>query len=684
MVQQENSSEFSADGSNRQEENNCVVQQQTNTQDPTLPTNSSAPTTAGNLSPTLPPHSSAPTAAGSLSPTLSPHSSVPSVAGSLSDHTNYSMEQHTLPPISSAPTAVGNLSHTLPPHSSAPTAAGSLSQHTNSNMEQPTLPSLSSAPTAAGSLSQPTNHNMDQPTLPPLSSAPTAAGSLSQPTNHNMDQPTLPPLSSAPTAAGSLSQPTNHNMDQPTLPPLSSAPTAAGSLSQPTNHNMDQPTLPPLSSAPTAAGSLSQPTNHNMDQPTLPPLSSAPTAAGSLIHHTNYNMEQPTIPLLSSAPTAAGSLSQPTTYSMEQPPLRPHSSAPSLYQPWMPTDIFSFDLTLNQTNSQETPSRSLQSSAFSVPQHSPRPFTAERTEDNNSTGVPKSLLKLRLQNLPDIEDDNALNTPDARSGTAFDFDRDASFAEIMSSPNIADRKVSSSWDRKLDAVNKKLAALQRQVQDQNDKLNYIIQMLVGHKQQQQPSSMQSARQPVDFASSSQATRSSTLSAYEELDDVDVPTSLQTPVGWSDLVTSQLSTSVRPSLQPVSSLTQQLPFTQTPLSAYECDNFSDIPLPYRLTVDELTKIKANSQQRISNFAQNLTRRLFPELFGPDCLRRKFNYRGDAGKSELDQQRKTYMQRYILYFHPEINDVKSWQKRVITPVNELLRRPVGTRSNENTEV
>ena len=402
---------------------------------------------------------------------------------------------------------------------------------------------------------------------------------------------------------------------------------------------MEQPTLPPHSPASSTASSFSQRDNFSMVHPTLPPHSSASSAASQ---QENYSMVQSSLPPHSSESPTDRSNCQIVTQDCKLPP--------PLYQPWMPNDIFSFDLTLNQTNSQETPSRSLQSSAFSVPQHSPRPFTTERTEDNNSTGVPKSLLKVRLQNLPDIEDDNVLNTPDARSGTAFDFDRDASFAEIMSSPNIADRKVSSSWDRKLDAVNKKLAALQRQVHDQNDKLNYIIQMLVGltpHKQQQQLSSMQSARQSVDFASSSQATRSSTLSAYEDPDDVDVPTSLQTPVGWSDFVTSQLSTYVRPSLQPVSSLTQQLPFTQTPLSAYEGDNFSDIPLPYRLTVDELTKIKANSQQRISNFAQNFTRRLFPELFGPDCLRRKFNYRGDAGKSELDQQKEN--------LHAEIHSV-----------------------------
>ncbi|MEW8542871.1 MAG: hypothetical protein AB2693_04995 [Candidatus Thiodiazotropha sp.] len=49
----------------------------------------------------------------------------------------------------------------------------------------------------------------------------------------------------------------------------------------------------------------------------------------------------------------------------------------------------------------------------------------------------------------------------------------------MSSPNIADRKLSSSWDRNLVAVNKILAPLQRQVHDQHDKLNLIIQLLVG-------------------------------------------------------------------------------------------------------------------------------------------------------------------------------------------------------------
>ena len=114
----------------------------------------------------------------------------------------------------------------------------------------------------------------------------------------------------------------------------------------------------------------------------------------------------------------------------------------------------------------------------------------------------------------------------------------------------------------------------------------------------------------------------------------------------------------------------IPYAQPPVIHQESGNFSDIPVPHRLSVDELTKLKENSQS-VGNFACNLTRRLYPELFGPDNLRKKFNYRGEK-KTELDPQRKTYLQRYILYFFPEVRDNKAWQRKVINPINEVLRR------------
>ena len=57
------------------------------------------------------------------------------------------------------------------------------------------------------------------------------------------------------------------------------------------------------------------------------------------------------------------------------------------------------------------------------------------------------------------------------------FKGDASFTDLLSSSNIHDRKISQLWDRKLEAVNKRLATLTRQQAEMTRMLTYIIQKL---------------------------------------------------------------------------------------------------------------------------------------------------------------------------------------------------------------
>ena len=90
----------------------------------------------------------------------------------------------------------------------------------------------------------------------------------------------------------------------------------------------------------------------------------------------------------------------------------------------------------------------------------------------------------------------------------------------------------------------------------------------------------------------------------------------------------------------------------------------------MTLYELTRLD-KAAFNASNFACKLVNRLFPELFGPDHLRTTYSYHGQGKiiKSELDPIRKGYVQRYVLYFHPDVKDPKFYQNMVVSKINEM---------------
>ena len=90
----------------------------------------------------------------------------------------------------------------------------------------------------------------------------------------------------------------------------------------------------------------------------------------------------------------------------------------------------------------------------------------------------------------------------------------------------------------------------------------------------------------------------------------------------------------------------------------------------MTLYELTRLD-KAAFNASNFACKLVNRLFPELFGPDHLRTTYSYHGQGkiNKSELDPIRKGYVQRYVLYFHPDVKDPKFYQNMVVSKINEM---------------
>lgn len=118
--------------------------------------------------------------------------------------------------------------------------------------------------------------------------------------------------------------------------------------------------------------------------------------------------------------------------------------------------------------------------------------------------------------------------------------------------------------------------------------------------------------------------------------------------------------------------QQQPQPQPPTDS---NPFCDTPEPYHISLEELIKVD-KAAFNAGNFGCKLVNRLFPELFGPDHLRTRYSYHGQGkvDKSELDPIHKGYIQRYVLYFHPDVKDPKCYQNIVVGKINEMLRRPV----------
>ena len=91
-------------------------------------------------------------------------------------------------------------------------------------------------------------------------------------------------------------------------------------------------------------------------------------------------------------------------------------------------------------------------------------------------------------------------------------------------------------------------------------------------------------------------------------------------------------------------------TATTTAIYE--QFSDVSLHSPIPADEVLKMKRHLKS-IGNFAALMTMGLFPELFTPEHQQLKLNYYGNRNQKEpLESQRRPYLQRYMLYFFPQL--------------------------------
>lgn len=104
-----------------------------------------------------------------------------------------------------------------------------------------------------------------------------------------------------------------------------------------------------------------------------------------------------------------------------------------------------------------------------------------------------------------------------------------------------------------------------------------------------------------------------------------------------------------------------------------DPFADIPNQSYLPLKQLKEIHRKSLGP-GNFAKRVCVKLFPELFTPEKLHLNYSYFGGGNlkKKELDQIRKIYLKRYVVYFHPELEDDVLWKAKAVTKINETLRR------------
>ena len=269
------------------------------------------------------------------------------------------------------------------------------------------------------------------------------------------------------------------------------------------------------------------------------------------------------------------------------------------------------------------------------------------------------------------------------------FDFDPSFTELFRSPNVGERRFITTIDHKFNTVNKKLAQINLQLREQNEKLTYMLQLLITHINQHRCNDPQTTEGRPFTAERFPTVRDDSDTFGSSSLQQDLPESRPTSVVEQATSTAPAflpTTPVFPAQtsDPIINVPTQFPggvssvttsYTPVPRLhvASDGDEFQDIPAPHRLSTEQLFKIQAHSRS-VGILATKLISRLYPELFGDDNLRKKYNYNGYRGeKMELDRQRKTYFQRYILFLHPELQDSKAFQSRVVNPVNEFLRRP-----------
>ncbi|CAC5388067.1 unnamed protein product [Mytilus coruscus] len=104
-------------------------------------------------------------------------------------------------------------------------------------------------------------------------------------------------------------------------------------------------------------------------------------------------------------------------------------------------------------------------------------------------------------------------------------------------------------------------------------------------------------------------------------------------------------------------------------------FSDIPEQFVISENDLSRA-IHSSKGPGNFACHNMPILFPELLTSDNLRTMYTFYGGGklNKNPLNRQKREFLRRYVVTVYPEVMCDKAFNERVISKVNQLLRRPI----------
>jgi hypothetical protein len=106
---------------------------------------------------------------------------------------------------------------------------------------------------------------------------------------------------------------------------------------------------------------------------------------------------------------------------------------------------------------------------------------------------------------------------------------------------------------------------------------------------------------------------------------------------------------------------------------EEEGLDRIPEDLRFQTEHLMAFRRDSNNP-GQFACQLLRRYFSDLF---LTGRKYEYNwfggGQKAKKELDARKKRALEVYVGHFYPEVKDPAVWRDRVVSRINECLRRP-----------
>ena len=197
------------------------------------------------------------------------------------------------------------------------------------------------------------------------------------------------------------------------------------------------------------------------------------------------------------------------------------------------------------------------------------------------------------------------------------------------------------------SIQKTLAAIQKQLEVSNSRQSELDRFLIQQQQKIDTLLAITRRQqtPAHVPSTpSSPPRTPTLMPRQLMPDSPSTSTIQRLHTTSTNSSPQQLTCTSPVPEPLRQHSTPLPMHL----------FYVIPDVYRISENDLN-IAMYSTNSPGMLATNLLRLIFPELFNADNLQVYYSYFGGGKlkKISLDQQRKSYLKRYLVTFYPDVN-------------------------------